>query len=362
VQRRYFIASACFAADFAGDRARIEADTADRLRRGEDEHLIYYILQSNSFTALPPVEPAVAVLTVSPSDDVLERMRAFLKALPQRSQDARMQWWQKALPRERRTLEGLMAAWSTAAAFLREKEHGGGLGPVYQRRGHSSDTSLAPGFTVWTALGVIAALDRSARFERVLIVGPGLDFAPRTGYREERPPRSYQPFLTAHAIVDHELGREGLQVIAADVNPRVIDFLRKQPLVPELPPEVGNAEYVNYLRRLRSVRYRLKVVQSNVVTQRVKGTAFDLVVATNVLLYFGEQELALAIANIASMLRPGGYFIHNETRPSLERAARECGMPPIQGRTVEIARGAKSPLLDVAVIHRKDGTGATYSK
>ena len=34
---------------------------------------------------------------------------------------------------------------------------------------------------------------------------------------------------------------------------------------------------------------------------------FDLIVATNVLVYYDAFEQALALANIASMLRPGGF-------------------------------------------------------
>jgi chemotaxis methyl-accepting protein methylase len=39
---------------------------------------------------------------------------------------------------------------------------------------------------------------------------------------------------------------------------------------------------------------------------------FDLIVATNVLVYYGVFEQSLAAANIASMLRPGGWFLCND--------------------------------------------------
>ena len=38
---------------------------------------------------------------------------------------------------------------------------------------------------------------------------------------------------------------------------------------------------------------------------------FDLIVATNVLLYYNAFEQALAMANINAMLRPGGVFLSN---------------------------------------------------
>ena len=45
-------------------------------------------------------------------------------------------------------------------------------------------------------------------------------------------------------------------------------------------------------------------------------------IATNILPYFDDQQLALAASNIAAMLAPGGVFLHNEARPILGRAHR----------------------------------------
>ena len=38
---------------------------------------------------------------------------------------------------------------------------------------------------------------------------------------------------------------------------------------------------------------------------------FDLIVATNVLIYYDVFEQSLALANIATMLRPGGLLLSN---------------------------------------------------
>ena len=51
------------------------------------------------------------------------------------------------------------------------------------------------------------------------------------------------------------------------------------------------------------------------MTERLGGKPFDLVIATNILPYFDDGELTLAISNIAAMLAPGGVFLHNEARP-----------------------------------------------
>lgn len=320
-------------------RRKLEAETERRVRRGEDEHLAYYVLQSRAFTRRPPIEPALARNTEA-------RISAFLKALPRPSNDERMQWWQEHLPASRRSAAGIQAAIAEAASFLREKEFGIRGPEVYQKRGHSSDTSLAPGFTVWNALGVIRGLDPEAVLGKVLIVGPGLDFAPRTAMHDGVPPQTYQPFLLSEAL-------PGASILSVDVNPRVVEFLKRpaRPLI--LPEETGNAEYLEYLARLRPQRtVAARAELLNIVTQRL-DEQFDLIVATNILVYFNRTELALAIANISSMLRSGGYLVHNEVRTELEELAGLVDLPVVQARTINIAQGTKAPLIDAAVIHRK---------
>jgi SAM-dependent methyltransferase len=59
---------------------------------------------------------------------------------------------------------------------------------------------------------------------------------------------------------------------------------------------------------------RLRVLDGNIVFERLdlpEGERFDLVVATNVLLYYDVFEQALALANIAALLRPGGVLLSN---------------------------------------------------
>jgi chemotaxis methyl-accepting protein methylase len=72
---------------------------------------------------------------------------------------------------------------------------------------------------------------------------------------------------------------------------------------------------------LRAVRVRPDVVLSiephdlNVIVERLVPTQdderFDLIVATNVLVYYSVFEQSLALANIAAMLRPGGVLLSN---------------------------------------------------
>jgi SAM-dependent methyltransferase len=65
---------------------------------------------------------------------------------------------------------------------------------------------------------------------------------------------------------------------------------------------------------------------ANIVLERTDDGPFDLIVATNVLVYYDAFEQALALANVAKMLRPGGFLLTNyavsplapiESEPSL---------------------------------------------
>jgi chemotaxis methyl-accepting protein methylase len=59
------------------------------------------------------------------------------------------------------------------------------------------------------------------------------------------------------------------------------------------------------------VAARITPVDFNVVTGKWTGMPFDLVIATNVLVYYDKLDQGLAFRAIESMLRPGGFFITN---------------------------------------------------
>ena len=72
---------------------------------------------------------------------------------------------------------------------------------------------------------------------------------------------------------------------------------------------------------VRAISIRPSVVVSivprdvNIVLQRLEPASpdgFDIVLATNILIYDDVFEQSLAAANIAHMLRPGGLFLSND--------------------------------------------------
>jgi chemotaxis methyl-accepting protein methylase len=68
---------------------------------------------------------------------------------------------------------------------------------------------------------------------------------------------------------------------------------------------------------------RVEARDLNVVLQRPTlgpEDRFDLVIATNVLVYYDVFEQSLALLNIASMTRPGGFLLSNNAVLELPRS------------------------------------------
>jgi hypothetical protein len=99
----------------------------------------------------------------------------------------------------------------------------------------------------------------------------------------------------------------------------------------------------------------LRAEALDVVTERLDEAPFDLVIATNILPYFDDAELMLAMSNVAAMLAPGGVFLHNEARPVMQDVTAALGLPFEQSRQAIIAAvtGAPGPLVDSVWLHRR---------
>jgi len=60
-----------------------------------------------------------------------------------------------------------------------------------------------------------------------------------------------------------------------------------------------------------SIVSAIQVRDLDIVLERTDDQPFDLIIATNILVYYDAFEQALALANVAKMLRPGGFFLTN---------------------------------------------------
>jgi hypothetical protein len=226
---------------------------------------------------------------------------------------------------------------------------------IFRERGLSSDTSILSDYSVHVALETIVREKTFApgSVHRVAIVGPGLDFTNKADGYDYYPQQTTQPFALIDTLRRLGLAAVDLQVTTFDINARVNDHLRhaasrassSSGYVVTLPLAGGEgwtSAVEDYWTRwgdaigtdvaavpapagagavrTRSIRIQPAVVASivprdlNIVVDRLAPASderFDLIVATNVLVYYDVFEQALAAANVAAMLRPGGVFVTN---------------------------------------------------
>jgi len=230
---------------------------------------------------------------------------------------------------------------------------------MFQDRGLSSDTRLPIEFALEQAFADVKAKGKLApgSVRRVAIVGPGLDFSDKAEGYDFYPQQTIQPFALIDSLTRLGLAApDDLRVTTLDLSPRVNQHLaaalerarRGEPYVLQLPladdepARQWQPDLISYWRnfgdrigndvaaipvpagagnvRLRAVQVRPGIVLTitpqdvNIVLERLELPAaerFDVIVATNILVYYNAFEQALALSNASAMLRPGGYFVTN---------------------------------------------------
>jgi hypothetical protein len=215
---------------------------------------------------------------------------------------------------------------------------------------------LLPNFAIERALVSIKSqgLLTAGSVRRVGIIGPGLDFTDKQDGYDFYPQQTIQPFAIIDTLLRLGLARAaGLKVTTLDLSPRINDHIRRAraraqtgaSYVVQLPRDSQGRwkpEAVSYWSKfgdqigvpvapvsvptgagevkLRAVRIRPATVSSitpedlNIVVQSrdaAPGDKFDLIIATNILVYYDVFEQSLALSNIERMLRPGGFLLSN---------------------------------------------------
>lgn len=198
----------------------------------------------------------------------------------------------------------------------------------------------------------LAGLTETVR--RVAVVGPGLDFTDKQDGYDFYPQQTIQPFAVVDSLLRLGLANpEALQIETFDLSPRVNEHLAeakrralrgasyvvqlpRDPLVPWKPEVIRYWEHfadqigrpvrpvsipvnVGGLKvRAVSVRptfvSRITVSDLNIVLQRpalLQTERFDLIIATNIFIYYDVFEQSLAMLNVERMLRPGGILLSN---------------------------------------------------
>jgi SAM-dependent methyltransferase len=269
---------------------------------------------------------------------------------------------------------------------------------LFRTRGLSLDTSLAASYSVEQALSAMKSrgLLAAGSAGRVAIVGPGLDFADKDVGFDAYPQQTIQPF----ALLD-SLRRLGLappsgdpDIVLLDISPRVIDHVTQAraraaknvgytlslPLTRSTSwttevrsywktfgdrigtaAEAAGSKAIADLAELRAVRagpsavQRMSVLNVNIVTDRLDEEQFDLVIATNVFIYYDALDQALAMSNIHAMLKPGAFLLANVSAPRLTSVPME----PVETTTTVYARASdrNENLLDFIVWYRSAASG-----
>ncbi len=225
---------------------------------------------------------------------------------------------------------------------------------VFRDRGLSLDTSFRPSFALEQTLVQLRqrGLLKPGTIRDVAVIGPGLDFTDKTSGFDFYPQQTLQPFALIDSLLRAGLTKElaSVRLTTLDISPRANDHLRRArqrasagesyrfrlPLDRDVkwkaaaieywkvagdrigtapPPSratVGGANVdVRTVTVRPSVTLRIEPLDLNVVLQRSATHQFDLVVATNVFVYYDVLEQVLALSNVRAMLRPGGLLLSN---------------------------------------------------
>jgi hypothetical protein len=322
-----------------------------RLRAGEEDSLVNFILFGVSFTQRPRVNPQ------SPEASLIEaRVRDFLRAAGSTGANERITILRDLLPRESEESwirQRISAYLDRRRQYARVLDRAGADDPVashlYKDRGLSIDTNFRPNFAIETALAAARRRGTLKSVQRAAIIGPGLDFTDKDSGYDYYPLQTLQPF----AVVD-SLARLGLSTIADlrvtvfDISPQTLAHVRRatgkpytiqlvldrdhrwdpgaleywrqfgsqigstaQPL--PAPKQIGNLER-------RALRIPPNVVgifeprDLNIVTAHTE-VRYDLIVGTNVFVYYDAFDQALAMLNLEAMLKPGGVLLTNTRMP-----------------------------------------------
>lgn len=355
-------------------RERIDRGVEDSI-----SNLILYGTSYTSLPRLPASDSSITA-TGELSEDTRARVHAMATALQSASHVERVEFARQFLlrkgiappQREAFLTQNLKRFAQEQREYQQKLEQAGKAadpaevlltrGTLYQSRGLSVDTSLLPNFAIEDTLR--AMLRKGAlvpgKIRRIAIIGPGLDFTDKRDGYDFYPLQTLQPFAVLEAVqgLAPAAARDTIEVVTFDLNPAVnahVALVAKnskagRPYVVQLPRDT-NAEWsapaIAYWEHfgeilgtpakplpvppalggvtLRAVsiapKYASRVapVDLNVVTQTVDlpaGEGFDLMIATNVLVYYDRLQQAVAMANIARLLNPGGIFLCNSVLPA----------------------------------------------
>jgi hypothetical protein len=235
---------------------------------------------------------------------------------------------------------------------------------LFQNRGISLDSNLWPDYDLEQHLKKMMekGLLKPGSIRRVAIVGPGLDFVNKQEGVDFYPPQTVQPFAVMDSLIRLGLASaDSIELYTFDISSRVnlhiaaakrnagsgrsytvqlpwyadgrwsdgfrASFIQYwqglgakigEPVAPIPVPASATGFETRAVQIRPAVVNRIKPVDMNIVYQRLPlgpDERFDLIIGTNIFLYYGAFEQSLARANVSAMLRPGGHLLSNDRLP-----------------------------------------------
>jgi len=231
----------------------------------------------------------------------------------------------------------------------------------FKERGISLDTNLWPDYDIDAHLRTMVEQGRlkPGTIRKIAIVGPGLDFVNKQEGYDFYPPQTTQPFAVLDTLFRLKLADpKTIELytldISSDVNLHIQGIRRRadagKPYPLQLPWFAGGrwtdefrGKFVSFWQDLgatigrpipavtvpqgaegieiRAIEVRPNVVTRvtpldlNIVFQRLdlaQEERFDLIIGTNIFVYYDAFEQSLVRANVARMLKPGGFLLSSE--------------------------------------------------
>jgi len=340
-------------------RTRVDDLVAGLRNPGDNERLVFLsgLLRSKGIDPNTPGETGVFIYTN------LQRVLQEMGTLAKRAEEAKRLTGPDAPPDP-------AAIFNWRPGLLRD-------------RGVSLDTGIFPNFSIEQTLrdlknrGVL----RDGQVARVAVIGPGLDVIDKnaeSGY-DYYPQQTLQPFALYDSLLRLGLARaDAISLSIFDISSRVIDHVQRARerarlnarmpntgYVIQLPHAVADpwpADLTAYWRSLgdrvgaevapirppemlqgletRAVRIRpdvvltLQPVDLNIVLERInlaEADRFDLMVGTNIFIYYDAFERSLALENAGAMLKRGGLLLTNDRLPEVPGGSmRQAGLTDVQ--------------------------------
>jgi hypothetical protein len=344
-----------------------DAATRARVALGDETSVVNLLLFGTSFTNQPRITSGQ--LNAEQIRAAVEtRLHDFERALDMPAGNERLQFARRLLPRgpalRPRLLSMLDRSVKESETHARLTEQAHALGDsslefaersrLYRGRGLASDSSIRVNFAIEEALQRAYTANRGLRpVRRVAVIGPGLDVVDKQDGHDFYPPQTLQPFALIDSLVRLGLADPGsLRVATFDVSARVNDHIAemgararaRSPYTLHLALDagvewtpsmldyfdgfgdrVGSAVPATMPPRIGPLRFRAIAVRPDVVARisahDVNITAqmltlsdadrFDLVIATNIFVYYDRLQQGLGMASVAAMLRPGALLLSN---------------------------------------------------